>query len=1065
MYKHLKVLGAVALLFSSVLLVAQNPVQYQPEEVTLQTAKALFYKKKYAAAQKVFEQVLANEATGNTETAIAAQYYQAVCALQLFNRDAEYLLKDFLKKYPDSRWKQAIYYQLGTYSYRKKDHRDVVQWLSKVAPGKLESDAERVAYYFKLGFSNFHLGNAQEALASFARIKDVQGDYFYPANYYYAHLNYESGRYENALSSFNRIKDDSNFSELVKYYIVHIYYQQKKYEELLAYAEPLLADEDLLRREEISRLVGEAYYYEQDYEKALPYLEDFSNSGAGRSQEDNYQLGYCYLKTGNYGQAVKYFNYLTNAEGLLGQTANYLLAQAYLKLDEKKMARSAFRAASKEAFDREIKEDALFNYAKLAYELSFNPYHEAISAFEEYLNTYPNSPRVDEVNEILIYVYLTTRNYEAALNSIEKIQNKDFRLRSAYQYLAYNRGVELFLAKDYNKALESFQKVKQFQIEKKLVSESLFWVGECYYKLADYPRAVRNYSAYLKRGDAYGTGYYHQALYNLGYANFKQQNFIAAQKYFRDFVTGNPQVPTPLLADGYTRTADCFYIQKDFVSAADFYKRASQVAGKESDYATFQLAMCQGFRDKNAEKVQVLENFETRFPESTYAQDAIYERGDAYFKQGENDKALASFNKLVSNYPNGVWAKKGLMKSGLIFYRNKQVDEALATFKRVAENYPSYKESKEAIQRAEDIYVELGRIEEYNNWVQSLTYANISTAALDSVNYRAAENFFTKNDCEGAIDAFEVYLNRFDTAIFAVNAHFYMAECYFQAENYDLAKENYEYIADQENNKFTEPSLITVAYLNYLDSNYQKALEQYQRLEKIASFKTNRIEAKIGQMRCYNKLDLARETMDYANKVLFYSNIPEDKRIEAMLLKAKSEERLGKLQEAMNSYDTLANYTKSIEGAEARFRMAKLSYTQGEYAKAEELIFEAINTKPTYDDWLARTFILLSDVYIKMEDLFQAKATLQSIIDYHEGEDLVNKAKEKLDVILAMEAAENEGESEEVEIQFSPEDAQYEKLYEEEADSTSSATPAPSDSTALPKPQVKMNTDTVTTNP
>lgn len=1035
--------------------VAQESRYYQSDNLLYQQASDLFYKKKYAAAQKLFEQIIEIENDENSELSVAAQYHRAACALSLFNRDAEYLLKDFLKKHPDSRWNESIYYQLGTYSYRKKDHDDVVKWLSQVRPEKL-SERERTAYHFKLGFSYFNLNDKRKALANFIKIKNVEGDYYYPSNYYYAHLNYEEGRYQNALESFERIKDDKNFRDIVPYYIVHILYHQKKYDELLAYALPLLEGSEVQRQEEIERLVGEAYYYEQDYEKALPYLKSFADAQVGRSNEDNYQLAYCYFKVGKHREAVKYFTYVASLDNEMGQMANYHLAECYLSLDDKKAARQAFSAAYKMSYNRRIEEDALFNFAKLAYELSYNPYQEAITAFELYLNKYPSSPRVEEVNEILIYVYLTTRNYEAALESIEKIDRKDFRLRSAYQYLTYNRGVELFLAKNYRAALDHFKKVGMYQIERKLISSSLFWQGECYYQLANYPSAAGAYSRFINQGDAYGTGYYNQALYNLGYCYFKQEKFNSAKKYFRDFVSSRGNIEAKLMADGVTRVADCFYVEKEYEQAAGFYQRAANMGGEDQDYARFQLALCQGFSGNQASKISTLKSFTQEFPESAYTQDALFELGDAYFKNQNNDEALDAFNELVSNYPSGELARKSSLKSGLILYRSNRVDDALATFKRVAASYPNYADAKEAIQRAEDIYVELGRIEEYNQWVEGLSFANISTASLDSVNFRAAETFFTKEDCESAVDAFEKYLKKFEPAIFATHAHFYMAECFYRKEDYASAKTHYDFIVNQADNRFTEPALITVAYLNFLDSNYQVALDQYKRLEDLASFKTNRIQAKIGQMRCYKELDMARETMDYANKVLFYSGIPEDIKFEAMLAKGNAEKRLNRLVEAYNTYDSLTQSTKSIEGAEARFHMAEIKYNQGLYNDAEELIWQAINTKPTYDYWLARTFLLLSDVYVALNDDFQAKATLQSIIDYHEGDDLVEVAKTKLQKILDREAKENQGSSEEMQIKFKDGDEQYEKLYDEPKTANDSVivapspTPAASDSTTTP---------------
>ena len=47
------------------------------------------------------------------------------------------------------------------------------------------------------------------------------------------------------------------------------------------------------------------------------------------------------------------------------------------------------------------------------------------------------------------------------------------------------------------------------------------------------------------------------------------------------------------------------------------------------------------------------------------------------------------------------------------------------------------------------------------------------------------------------------------------------------------------------------------------------------------------------------------------------------------------------------------------------------------------------------DFYIAKAFILLSDIYILKKNLFQAKATLESIIENHENEFIINIARKK----------------------------------------------------------------------
>jgi hypothetical protein len=83
--------------------------------------------------------------------------------------------------------------------------------------------------------------------------------------------------------------------------------------------------------------------------------------------------------------------------------------------------------------------------------------------------------------------------------------------------------------------------------------------------------------------------------------------------------------------------------------------------------------------------------------------------------------------------------------------------------------------------------------------------------------------------------------------------------------------------------------------------------------------------------------------------------------------------------------------------------VAHITYLLSNYETAETLLFELINDYATQDYWIAKAFILLSDVYVKTENIFQAKQTLQSIIDNYEGEELRNEAIEKLGIIVQQE--------------------------------------------------------------
>ena len=81
--------------------------------------------------------------------------------------------------------------------------------------------------------------------------------------------------------------------------------------------------------------------------------------------------------------------------------------------------------------------------------------------------------------------------------------------------------------------------------------------------------------------------------------------------------------------------------------------------------------------------------------------------------------------------------------------------------------------------------------------------------------------------------------------------------------------------------------------------------------------------------------------------------------------------------------------------------MAELQYKKHDYKKSLATAFDLTNKMPSHDYWVAKTYILIADNYVAMKDIFQAKSTLQSIIENYENkdDDILTLATEKLDLL------------------------------------------------------------------
>ena len=463
--------------FLSISVLAQKTVVYTNGDAEFKTGVELFQKEKYGAAQKSFTKVIDSNKDVQSLIRIDAEYYNSICAIELFNKDGEIFLKQFIKDHPESPKVKSAYFYLGKYNYRKKKYKDAIDWFEKVDIYDLTTE-DLAEFYFKRGYSFFESNKLAEAKKDFFEIKDVDNKYAAAAKYYYAHIAYTEKNYETALTDFSKLQQNETFGPIVPYYIAQIYYLQGKYETVITYAPSLLDSAITKRAPEIAKIIGESYYKLSKYKEAIPYLKRYEKSEGSLSRKDNYQLGFSYYKINEYEDAINYFIKVGNIDDSLEQSAFYHIGDCYIKTDSKQNALNAFGQASKLDFDKSVQEDALYNYAKLCYELAYNPYNEAIRAFQKYIKNYPNAPHVDEAYTYLVNVFITTKSYKEAIEAIESIKVLTPELKQVHQKVTYYRGVDLFNNMEYAEAIKMFDKSNTYLFDRNIRASAIYWKAD-----------------------------------------------------------------------------------------------------------------------------------------------------------------------------------------------------------------------------------------------------------------------------------------------------------------------------------------------------------------------------------------------------------------------------------------------------------------------------------------------------------------------------------------------------------------------------------------------------------
>ncbi|MDO9000299.1 tetratricopeptide repeat protein [Sediminibacterium sp.] len=1021
--KHVRKFSALALfVFFSSTFLGQKTAIFTDKDALYKQGLDLFDKKQFVQSQKSFNEYysVSNSKILKTD----AIYYSAACAIELFNKDGEWQMKQFVENYPESNKINSANFYLGKSNFRKKKHKETIEFFEKVDIYKL--DKEQLAeLYFKRGYSNLEIGQDEKAKTDFYEIKDLDNKYMYPANYYYSHIAYKEKNYEIALKGFNKLVGNETFGSVVPYYITQIYFIQNKYSQVVKEAPLLLNDSANVQKEgEINRMIGESYFNLKDYNNALVYLKK-TDLASGNSN-GSYALGYCYYKINDCQNAVVNFEKVTVNKDSLAQNAWYHMADCYLKLSEKIKAKNAYYSAYQLNFDKKIIEDALFGFAKLSYELDFSPFNEAVKAFSKYLKEYPNSPRKEDCYNFLINVYSTTKNYDLAIKSIEALEQIDPILKVTYQKLIYFKGVEHFNNSDLKNAEKEFKKSLSQNSDLKLNALNQYWLGEISFIRKDYTTAIDIWKKFQIMDGATPLKEYDLSNYALGYAYFlrkEKDDFTNANISFRKFLLTKNTYDEKKITDAYIRVGDSYFMNRDFAQASDNYKIAIAQNKFDVDYCLYQKALCDGLSKNFTTKIDELKKIETRYPESNYLSAALNEIADTYYNNlKDQENAIVYYSRILKNYPNSSFTQNCNAQLGNIYYERKQDDKAFEYFDKFIKFDSKSDAAKEVLEIIKKIFTEKGKVDEMEKYFVALGNP-LSENQIEKATYTAAyDAYYTLKDCDVAMQKWETYILKFPNGKNINEAQFSYSECAYSKNLFEKALPGYLYIIEKPRGLYTEASLTKASYLYYKDKKYQEALPLYLKMQELAESPVNKSLAKFGAMRCAFYLNQFETALTECTKVLNTEKLTPQQTTEAKYIKAKSLYETGRYDDAMIEFKAMTKASKNVTGAEAYYHIAKIQFAKKEYKEVEKTINKLISYEYSNDDWNNKGMLLLADAYIAKGDEADAQVILESLIDNKPKQEYIDEANKRLDSLKAKQeakqAAENKMSYDDMKVQF-----------------------------------------------
>ena len=951
----------------------------------------------FERAESIFSEIAASGQD------VMAKGYEALCAVRRQSVGNRNLADQYISEYPYSGLIPQIRFYNALNLFDDQNFSTASAEFARIDMRSLKN-SQVPEFIFKQAYSLFELDEYDRAEELFSKAEKMPySDYTAPSRYSLGYIEYVRKNFEDSFDWFSKAAKDPRFTEQAVPYMIECRYMLKDYSYVISNGDAALDRVTPERKRQLARFISESYLSEGNAAKAREYYEIFGEGAKEMDDADLFYAGSVMYSTGDYKGAVDKFSRMTSRADSIGQIANYEMAYSYIKTGNKVAAMDAFKAASSQPWNEDIREDAHFNYAKLSFDLNNNP-----SVFNEYMKAYPGKKKDDIIYGYIALACLYGHDYAAAVDAYSNIDLLDSRQKVNYMKANYLRAHQLIEGGGWRDAVPLLKAASYYSDKRDPFNQiARYWLGESYFRSGQYDQAIDVYTTLYNNSALEGKPEGALIPYDLAYCYFKKDDYDGAAKWFDEYLASSKPAKGE---DAAARRADCDFLRKDYPSAIKLYEAAiARFPYKDNLYPYLQAGIAYGLTGDRKGKVKVLSSVEEADPSAEFYPEAMYELGRAYVAASDNESAISVFRKLGSSTKDNTIIARSLIELGMISRNMSEYDNALDCYKKVIDLMPDTDYAADALSAIESIYQSEGRGDEFLDYAELIGATRDKTdAEKEQMYFNAAEQVFMTENYSKAISSLKSYLDRYPQGVNVAQTQYYLAECHRNLGQKELACDWYQKSLETEPSGLcSENATLRLAGLSFELEHFKDAYSYYRSLLSIARLDANRHTARAGMMQS------AFRGLDYQEAIACADALKADKassaaeKRQADYVCAKSSLSLGERDKAYALFRSLSSEPSDAEGAEATYMLIQDAYDQGNYSTVQSMVHKFAADAPNQSYWLAKAFIVLGDSFAEQENYAQAKATFESIRDGYTPQgksdgvlDNVNMRLEKLKTLM-----------------------------------------------------------------
>ena len=981
--------------FSLIILITIIPIYSQTDSQKFDEAMNAYHNQQYAQSNRLFEEFF-NEYKIVDEVYATAKYYSAESLLKLGRKDEAAIGFEYLvKTYNWSNYRDKALYNLGLIYFSAGKYELSRNKLKLLLNDYPESEFYGNALYW-VGESFSTENKPKEAIQFLEEaVADTRNKKYADYTLYALANAYEqTGDYNNA----------------VKYY-----------DQLLTYHKnSALANSAQIR-------IGICYFKLKDCQSSIVELKSpkLTNLSDDMYSESIYLLATSYYRVGEYNDAEKsYLEVLQKfPDAKYARNSKYGLAWTYFQLKKYNQAFTEFDTLSTESDSIGIK--SFFWKGECKRYLGKN--NEAGAIYKEFLELYPNEPLAKEVQYQLGVVYFNTNNtdlatrylisanssdddvvkaksfamlgeielnkgnFKAAKNYFEIVLANQGAEKSVHNRALLGLGISLFHLNDNKTALKYLTDLENadpgFEAQK-----LNFFLAENYFAIGDFKSALNNYNSSSGTDQEINS----QTLYGKAYCYFNLGDYENAAYQFSDYIKKNPK--NKRLSDAKLRLADSYFGSKNYSAASKVYQELFSADAKLSTdpYARYQYAQALYKSGKTNEAINEFRSIQEKFPNSEYAEVSLYTIGWIHFQKKEYSQAIEQYNNVIAKYPKTKLEPIIYYSIGDANFNMENYDTAIDNYEKVISQFPSSQYVFDAVTGIQYSYVAKGNPEKAVSFLDEFVSKNPSLSYADQLMFKKGEIYYSLRQYDKAKKEYQSFTSAYPNSKLAADGYYWIGK---SAQNLGQSEEaifNFEKVFNgYKSSELASASILEMGLIYRSSKNYDAAINIYDRginelkkSSKIPEFQYNKGMTLLEKNNFQEAYSMFEEVVMYNPGTVF----GDKSKFELALIDIAA-----KRYAAADEYLTLLSENRTDDlGAKSQYYLGQSLYDQGKYKDAITSLVRVRTVYSRYEEWLMRSYLLLGDCYVKLNDKRNAAEMYRAVLAKYSGTPIGDEAQQKL---------------------------------------------------------------------